>query len=590
MAITTPNLGLTIPAHNDPGTTWEPAIDGNLALIDSAVGANSAAIVTEVTRAESAETILATDLAAESVRATTAEATRATTVALTAETARAEGAESANATGIAANATAIASETTRAQAAESLNATNIANNAANLSTEATTRSIADGANATAITAEVSRATTAEGLLLPINTAASTYATQTSLTAEATVRANADALLLSIATAAINYAPLANPTFTGTATASTLQSTGGVNLGTAGAHCSWTLDNEIDPANSGSNALYIYPSTDENRIYFGKSGKRVYSLNFTNVVAFENVPSIAVGTTGALGYADVMFQRANSTIMTLGGSSPQQQCGTLGLQQLNASELVVTVLAAPTNSAFTAATTGGTLAPGTYYYRVCALDAIGTSLASTETSIVVPAGSSTNTVTVNWSGVQQATSYKVYGRTSGAEQLIGTTVGWVLTFVDTGSVTPSGALPTTNTTGQVQIGGKITKYNGVATAGLGHASIVAAISLTGQTAQISGTTLFTPATSGTFRIAMYAYLQAQGTAGNYTPWVRWNDGTGLVGLQPPGSITVTTTIPAFLVGYWTVHVAAGQAITYGVNANSITGTPQFGIDVVVEQLQ
>lgn len=109
------------------------------------------------------------------------------------------------------------------------------------------------------------------------------------------------------------------------------------------------------------------------------------------------------------------------------------------------------LATPVNAALSTASTGGSLAAGTYWYRVTATNDIGETLGSTETSQVVPAGTSTNTVTVNWNSVTGATGYKVYGRTSGGELFIAS-VGAVATYTDTGSITPSGALPSSNTTG------------------------------------------------------------------------------------------------------------------------------------------
>jgi hypothetical protein len=48
----------------------------------------------------------------------------------------------------------------------------------------------------------------------------------------------------------------------------------------------------------------------------------------------------------------------------------------------------------------------------------------------------------------------ATSWKVYGRTSGTELLMGTVNLPTKTFVDDGSVTPAGALPTD--TGNVSV--------------------------------------------------------------------------------------------------------------------------------------
>lgn len=118
-------------------------------------------------------------------------------------------------------------------------------------------------------------------------------------------------------------------------------------------------------------------------------------------------------------------------------------------------LTLSGLSTPVNATFTTTTTGGSLTAGTYYYRVSAINTIGETLASTETSIVVPGGTSTNVVNVNWTGVVGATGYKVYGRSTGAELLIATvTGGGIATYQDTGAITPAGALPTTNTTGTI----------------------------------------------------------------------------------------------------------------------------------------
>lgn len=105
------------------------------------------------------------------------------------------------------------------------------------------------------------------------------------------------------------------------------------------------------------------------------------------------------------------------------------------------------LAIPVNATFTLGT--GTLTTATYYYRVSALNAYGQTLASAETSLAItgPAG-----VNVNWGAVVGATSYKVYGRTTGGELLMATVSAPIVTWLDNGSVTPSGALPTVDTTG------------------------------------------------------------------------------------------------------------------------------------------
>ncbi len=109
------------------------------------------------------------------------------------------------------------------------------------------------------------------------------------------------------------------------------------------------------------------------------------------------------------------------------------------------------LAAPTVTA-TGAITGGTLAAGSYSYRVAALNDVGTTLASTAAGATVASGT-TGSVVISWPHIQGARSYKIYGRIGGSELLIATntltTAG--CRYVDTGSVTPSGALPGANTT-------------------------------------------------------------------------------------------------------------------------------------------
>ena len=106
---------------------------------------------------------------------------------------------------------------------------------------------------------------------------------------------------------------------------------------------------------------------------------------------------------------------------------------------------------PVNAAFTAGS--GTLVAGTYYYRVTALTADGTqTLPSVETSLVLAA---TGGVNVNWGAVTGATGYNVYGRSTGAELLIAT-LGNVTTYLDDGSITPAGAMPTSNSTGEREI--------------------------------------------------------------------------------------------------------------------------------------
>jgi len=127
-------------------------------------------------------------------------------------------------------------------------------------------------------------------------------------------------------------------------------------------------------------------------------------------------------------------------------------------------------------------TGGTLAPATQYcYRATSLDNLGESYPVSTQVCVTTAndGNSTHQVQLLWAPVNGVTrGYNVYGRTTGAEQFMAlvSNVRWTgntayVNWYDTGALTPSGAMPTVDTTGQIQAGGKIsapTVFSTVAT--------------------------------------------------------------------------------------------------------------------------
>jgi hypothetical protein len=100
-----------------------------------------------------------------------------------------------------------------------------------------------------------------------------------------------------------------------------------------------------------------------------------------------------------------------------------------------------VLASPTASA-----TGGTLATGTYYYRVTAVGAPGESLPSNERSVSVTGP--TASVSLSWNAFPGATGYRVYRGTApfgeDAYQASATP-----TFTDTGAAGTAGSPPATS---------------------------------------------------------------------------------------------------------------------------------------------
>lgn len=99
------------------------------------------------------------------------------------------------------------------------------------------------------------------------------------------------------------------------------------------------------------------------------------------------------------------------------------------------------IAPPTQTTPTASTTGGTLATGTYYYEITAINAIGETTASNEESISVTGP--TGMVTINWTESSAgATGFRIYrGTSSGGENvLVGTAAAGATSFFDYGNVT------------------------------------------------------------------------------------------------------------------------------------------------------
>jgi hypothetical protein len=111
------------------------------------------------------------------------------------------------------------------------------------------------------------------------------------------------------------------------------------------------------------------------------------------------------------------------------------------------------LATPVSAVPTCVTTGGTIADSTQVCSVVeAVNNAGHSSPSVETCATTgSSGSNTNKCTYSWSYVIGAASYKNYCRTTSAELFCQTLNGTNTTsWVDNGTVTPSGAIPAGNT--------------------------------------------------------------------------------------------------------------------------------------------
>ncbi|MET0466944.1 MAG: hypothetical protein ABW007_27535 [Chitinophagaceae bacterium] len=111
----------------------------------------------------------------------------------------------------------------------------------------------------------------------------------------------------------------------------------------------------------------------------------------------------------------------------------------------------TIPSTPAAPGLSTSGSGGTLAAATYSYRITKVVNGLESLASPAATQVTVG--TTSTVTVTLPGVA-GEIYKVYGRTAGTELLMHTSAAAATQFIDTGAVTPAGAIPTA--TDKVQI--------------------------------------------------------------------------------------------------------------------------------------
>ncbi len=168
------------------------------------------------------------------------------------------------------------------------------------------------------------------------------------------------------------------------------------------------------------------------------------------------------------------------------------------------------LSAPTSVTVTPTGTAGVT---TYSYRVSSVDSTGgETVPTTATTTIVGNAtlSATNYNAVSWSAVSGANHYRVYGRTSGSELFIASTTA--TSYLDTGATTPSGAAPTSNTTGAIS--GNTLSITGNGTFG-GALSVSGTSTLTSLL--VTGTTTL----SGALMVTGTSTLAALSTTGAAT---------------------------------------------------------------------
>jgi hypothetical protein len=115
-------------------------------------------------------------------------------------------------------------------------------------------------------------------------------------------------------------------------------------------------------------------------------------------------------------------------------------------------------------------------------------------------------------------------------------------------------------------------GKITEYNGVATVGAGVPSIVAQKNLTGQTASIASTTIYTTPGSGQYKVSIHAYLNSPtGTSTLDASVTHTENGTAFTSINLPTQTATVGKSVGDAVG--DPYCDSGTAITYATTFTS-----------------
>ena len=203
-------------------------------------------------------------------------------------------------------------------------------------------------------------------------------------------------------------------------------------------------NTTDPNNpiGMGRALVLLPNTSPQSLYLIAS-----ALTIPSAVAFNGLGTIANVMASRNAFcvqvsAFAVVQRLE--IENLFGTGVN--CGTIGLQaHIYINDLRVWhctgASSAPSGLGVVGSTSGGTLAAGTRYYVVTAIDAQGgETLVSNEVSVVNTGTTSSNTLT--WTAFSGASSYRIYrGTATGAQSVYFTSA--TNSFTDIGGSSTSG---------------------------------------------------------------------------------------------------------------------------------------------------
>jgi hypothetical protein len=134
-------------------------------------------------------------------------------------------------------------------------------------------------------------------------------------------------------------------------------------------------------------------------------------------------------------------------------------------------------------------------------------------------------------------------------------------------------------------------GVVSTYNGAAAAGSGLVPVYAAIHLTAQTTSIGTSNLRVggvKAPAGLYRVSVYVKTTTASGTDTLTVTIGWNDGAAARSTTVTIQLS-TTGAGGFGSGQIPVEADGVNDITYATTRTGATGTPQYSLRVVLEQL-
>jgi hypothetical protein len=208
--------------------------------------------------------------------------------------------------------------------------------------------------------------------------------------------------------------------------------------------------------------YGINAIDDSLIYDGEAAYGTKNISFKNETPQSRKGYIKKSPFNFIQNVQTLFNYRNQGAKTLiaasGGKLKQQNAdvfddigGVIASDKVEVLNYPAALGYCHAPDGFKAADGGvGTLAAGTYYYRMTAVTASGETEPCIEVNIEITEAS--KAVKLSWNKRQGATGYRLFGRAQGAELLLATINDVnTVSFVDDGSIVPAGAIPTDNTT-------------------------------------------------------------------------------------------------------------------------------------------